>query len=224
MHIRRTTPHSHWKAGSRLHMSELAGKVPAEKPKPPLRVPSHELRLRPKIEAIRRGTAPNYLFLQYDMSLYNVSNLFLIPKYFMTESIIERRKPLSEHARRHGWVGSNILIGNLPTDARIHMIREGYVIPEDTVRGSWKRFSFLLQQSSLSRGWLADVLACVRKLDSETFTLDQVYAFEEELTKLHPSNRHIRPKIRQQLQVLRDNNVITFLGKGTYKFYSHSQK
>jgi hypothetical protein len=52
----------------------------------------------PKIKAIRTGTIPNYLFLQYDMSQYNVSNLFLIPKYFMTESIIERRKPLSEHA------------------------------------------------------------------------------------------------------------------------------
>lgn len=173
---------------------------------------------QPKIKAVRAGTAPNYLFLQYNMKLCNVSNLFLVPKYFMTESIIEKRKPLSEHARRHDWIGSNILLGNLATDARITIIRDGHEIPKNMVRYSWKRFSFLLGQSSLSRGWLADVLACTRKLDHETFTLDQVYKFEDHLAKLHPKNKHIRPKIRQQLQVLRDHNVITFLGKGMYKF------
>jgi len=172
----------------------------------------------PKMKAIRAGTAPNYLFLQYDKKSFYMSNLFLVPKYFMTESVIEKRKPLAEYARRSGWVGSNILLGELPTDARIHIIKDGYEMPKNTVRYSWKRFSFLLGKSSLSRGWLTDVLAYIRKLDQETFTLDQVYTFENQLAKLHPRNRHIRPKIRQQLQVLRDQKVIRFLGKGVYKF------
>ena len=172
----------------------------------------------PKIKAIRAGTAPSYLFLQYDMKSSHVVNLFLVPKYFMTESVIEKRKPLRESARRSGWVGSSILLGELPSDARIHIIRDGYEMPKNTVRFSWKRFSFLLGKSSVSRGWLTDVLACIRKLDQETFTLDQVYTFEGQLAKLHPRNRHIHPKIRQQLQVLRDQKVIAFLGKGMYKF------
>ncbi len=117
----------------------------------------------PKIKAIRAGTAPSYLFLQYDMKLFNVSNLFLVPKYFMTESVVEKRKPLRESARRSGWVGSSILLGELPTDARIHIIRDGFEMPKNAVRYSWKRFSFLLGQSSLSRGWMTDVLACIRK-------------------------------------------------------------
>ncbi len=171
----------------------------------------------PKIEAIRTGTIPNFLFLQYDLEVLRVSDLFVVPKHFMSQSIIEQRRPLSERARRRGWVGSNILLGHLPTDARIPIIKEGYEIPKATVRDSWNRFLFLREQSVYSRGWLADVLACVRQLDRETFTLADVYTFEKQLAELHPRNRHIRPKIRQQLQVLRDYGIVEFLGKGVYR-------
>jgi type II restriction enzyme len=37
------------------------------------------------------------------------------------------------------------------------------------------------------------------------------------LAKLHPANRNIRPKIRQQLQVLRDMGLVEFLGGGEYR-------
>lgn len=33
----------------------------------------------------------------------------------------------------------------------------------------------------------------------------------------HPQNHHIRPKIRQQLQFLRDLGYITFMGHGKYQ-------
>ena len=41
--------------------------------------------------------------------------------------------------------------------------------------------------------------------------------FEDHLARLHPMNKHIRPKIRQQLQVLRDHGIVEFLGKGLYR-------
>jgi type II restriction enzyme len=171
----------------------------------------------PKIEAIRTETIPNFLFLQYDLKVLRVSDLFVVPKHFMSQSIIERRKPLSERARRRGWVGSNILLGNLPADARISIVENCHEIPKAAVRDSWSRFLFLREQSVYSRGWLADVLACVRQFGRKTFTLADVYAFEKQLAKLHPKNRHIRPKIRQQLQVLRDHGIVKFLGKGLYR-------
>ena len=177
----------------------------------------------PKIEAIRTGTIPNFLFLQYDSRMFKVSNLFVVPKHFMTQSLIERRKPLSEHARRHGWIGSNILLGNLPQDARIPIVEDGREIPKIAVRDLWGRFLFLREQSVYSRGWLADVLACVRQLEKETFTLTDVYTFEMRLAKLHPKNKHIRPKIRQQLQVLRDYDIVEFLGKGIYRIRKFNQ-
>lgn len=71
-----------------------------------------------------------------------------------------------------------------------------------------------------SRGWLSDVLACVEALDvaaGETFTLEEMYGFEEELSRRWPENRHIRAKIRQQLQVLRDEGVLEFVGGGEYQ-------
>jgi type II restriction enzyme len=61
-------------------------------------------------------------------------------------------------------------------------------------------------------------LRCVQSLDRKRFTLQEVYAqFEDELSRLHPENKNIRPKIRQQLQVLRDKGQIKFVGKGTYE-------
>ncbi|RJQ53985.1 MAG: restriction endonuclease, partial [Nitrospiraceae bacterium] len=31
-----------------------------------------------------------------------------------------------------------------------------------------------------------------------------------------PDNKHIRPKIRQQLQILRDKGIVEFKGQGRY--------
>lgn len=171
----------------------------------------------PKIEAIRRGTIPNFLFLQYDFVGLVVLNLFAVPKHFISQSIIERRKPLGERARRRGWVGSNILLRHLPLDARIQIIESGCEVPKNVVRDLWGQFLFLRGQSVHARGWLADVLARVRQLDREIFTLADVYMFEDQLAKLHPKNKYIKPKIRQQLQVLRDRGIVEFLGKGNYR-------
>ena len=61
-----------------------------------------------------------------------------------------------------------------------------------------------------------DTLHLVERLD-ETFTLNQMYAFVEELKLKHPDNNHIQDKIRQQLQFLRDKGIIEFKGRGIYK-------
>lgn len=171
---------------------------------------------QPKITAINNGTIPNFSFLRYDPEDWIVRELFVVPKHFITESIIEKRKPLSDDAERAGWVGSNILLVNLATDAKISLVDGGKIVPKDKVKKSWERYSFMEEKSVQSRGWLSDVLMCIRRINQEAFTLDQVYSFEEELRELHPKNKHIKAKIRQQLQLLRDKGVIDFLGDGWY--------
>ncbi len=47
--------------------------------------------------------------------------------------------------------------------------------------------------------------------------LDDVYAFDDHLAHLYPGNNNVRPKIRQQLQVLRDQGFLEFLGHGHYR-------
>jgi type II restriction enzyme len=60
-------------------------------------------------------------------------------------------------------------------------------------------------------------MRCIERLGKREFSLDEVYRFEAEFAKAYPGNQHIRPKIRQKLQVLRDNGYLEFLGKGTYR-------
>ena len=66
------------------------------------------------------------------------------------------------------------------------------------------------------RGWTLDVLKAIRKLNKAEFSLSDVYQFESELAAMHPGNRNVRPKIRQQLQVLRDLGFINFTDRGHY--------
>jgi len=66
-------------------------------------------------------------------------------------------------------------------------------------------------------GWRLDTFNVLRKLPGSVFRLEQVYASKDELGGLHPDNRNIEAKIRQQLQELRDLGVIEFLGGGVYR-------
>lgn len=68
-----------------------------------------------------------------------------------------------------------------------------------------------------SRGWLLEVLKCAEAIGRAEFELSDVYAFEPHLKRLFPGNQHVREKIRQQLQVLRDKGFIEFLGRGRYR-------
>jgi hypothetical protein len=45
------------------------------------------------------------------------------------------------------------------------------------------------------------------------FTTADVYAFTRELEKLHPDNRHVKDKIRQQLQNLRDRSLLLHIDR-----------
>lgn len=56
----------------------------------------------------------------------------------------------------------------------------------------------------------------VRSLGKNEFSLAEVYAHANSLARLHPGNRHVNDKIRQQLQVLRDMGIMEFLGHGKY--------
>ena len=61
-----------------------------------------------------------------------------------------------------------------------------------------------------------DILHCINIIPTKEFTLNEIYKFEKELHIKYPKNNNIKPKIRQQLQFLRDRGVIEFLGDGRY--------
>ena len=175
----------------------------------------------PKMRAISEGRAPNYVFLQYARETWTISNLFIVPGHFMSPNVIQKRNPLGPNARRAGWVGSNILLANLPSEARILVVYEGTEFDPVQVRANWRRFSFIRADKRAKGGWAADVHSCIRKLQqrsgADQFTLQEFYTeSRDRLTDLHPENLNIDAKIRQQLQVLRDGGLLRFLGRGRY--------
>ena len=91
------------------------------------------------------------------------------------------------------------------------------ISPVIEVRNAWQRYLFLKDMKLESRGWLNDVLSVVRKIKRGEFSLSDVYSYENELKALHPKNLHVRDKIRQQLQFLRDEHILVFLGNGKYR-------
>ena len=176
----------------------------------------------PKMAAIEDGWVPHYAFLQYSRATWTVTDLFVVPGHFMSAAVIQRRNPLRETARRAGWVGSNILLGRLASDARVVVVSKGAIREREQIRDDWQRYAFLKSDERSQGGWGADTLLCIRTLQRETgekeFTLQAFYArFRDELASWHPANQHVEDKIRQQLQVLRDDGVLLFLGRGRYR-------
>jgi type II restriction enzyme len=88
--------------------------------------------------------------------------------------------------------------------------------PED-VRAQFRKVKPLKDIPVTMRGWMLDILNIVHRLGKSEFTNQDVYAFERELEKLHPGNRHIRDKIRQQLQNLAKAGLLIHVGRNDYR-------
>ena len=166
---------------------------------------------------ISTSTTPSFLLLQYTPS-WNVINLWAIHHALITPIAIEQRKPLAETARRAGWVGCNILLSGIPPEGKIPLVVEGFAIPINESRERFAASERLSRLSPLGRGWAAAILKLLHKMDKARFTIEEAYSLEGELSLLYPSNRNVRPKIRQQLQVLRDAGIIAFESRGNYRF------
>lgn len=169
------------------------------------------------IERITSNDNPDFFFMSYSKRELKVKDFILVPKHFFVPDIIEKRKPLAQTARRAGWIGCNILIDRIPEQGRIYIISNGEIMDIDRVVNKANESNHLEIKDINSRGWLMDVLKCINYMPSEIFTLEEMYRFENELHIKHPQNNNIKPKIRQQLQFLRDKGFVEFLGNGQYR-------
>jgi len=167
------------------------------------------------VRAIRSDRVPNLLILQYSAD-WLVKNLLLVPGFFFSETIIEKRPPLSPKARRAGWVGCNILLDRIPLDGKIPLVANGSIVAEEQVRDEFSRIRRLAEVPPAVRGWTLDVLTAIRKLAKTRFSLRELYQLEPYLQNLHPKNRNVRPKMRQQLQILRNLGLLEFTSPGNY--------
>lgn len=166
---------------------------------------------------LRAGRTPDLLLVEYHRASWTVSGAVLVPRFALTESAIIARKPLSAKARRAGWQGCNISLDNVPQLARISLVADGVCRRTADVRADYARLRPLDETQRETRGWTLDVLRVVENFGAREFTNADVYAYAPALEQLHPGNRHVTDKIRQQLQVLRDLGLLIHAGRGCWR-------
>jgi len=173
---------------------------------------------RTMIERLQSNNNPNFFLLNYNLRNLEAINFFVIPKHFFVPQIIEKRKALSSSARRAGWVGCNISLQSIPQSGRIYYIKNRQVESKGKILSGWKKTLFLREEREITaKGWILDVMNCIDQLAKRNFNIDDIYSFEKDLEKKHLNNKHIKDKIRQQLQVLRDKGYLEFVRKGQYR-------
>jgi type II restriction enzyme len=99
-------------------------------------------------ERLAASNNPNLMLLNYDLKQFSVTNLFVVPKHFFVQEIIERRPPLAASARRAGWIGCNILLNHIPDAGKIFLVCNGQPLPREDVLTKWNRTLFLREEGA----------------------------------------------------------------------------
>lgn len=167
------------------------------------------------IERITSSTSPNFFFLNYDKSNYEVINFLAVPSYFFVPNmIIARSKGIPN---RPNYIMCNIDISSIPHSGKIFYVKNKQIQSKDKVMEEWSKMDFLQSSTNIeAKGWLFDIMTCIDKTKKQNFLLADIYNFERYLKDRHPNNNNIQAKIRQQLQILRDKEYLRFEGKGMY--------
>jgi len=166
------------------------------------------------MRAIESHDNPNLLLLNYNLARATVTDFLGIPRHTLSRLTIVPRRPLGPNARRAGWQGCTIDLSGLPRTALVPIVASGHPRTRSVVLRDWRQFDFIGEAGQLGRDWLPDMISCVSRIESEDFDLSTAYRFESELRLLHPRNYNVRPKIRQQLQILVGHGLITRVGPG----------
>jgi type II restriction enzyme len=175
------------------------------------------------LATIQGGRTPTLLLLEFSPG-WSVEGLTAVHHSLVTQDCIVARKPLGPLARRAGWTGCNIILPSIAAEGRIPIIIDGKVNARETTRKAFARLQFLEQMPVKRRSWAATLLNLLRQLHRDSFSLSDAYEFEGVLAKLYPGNNNLRPKIRQQLQILRDAGILRFVSRGQYRFNSEVVK
>lgn len=171
---------------------------------------------RSMMESMQSASKPTLFLLHRDVD-WNILNFTAIHPAFLNTSLIEARKPLSFTAKRAGWIGCNIRLDRLPADGEVVIISNSQARNPYQVRTDFRRLAPFKGLSLANQGWTSLTLSVARKIGSSVFTLKDIYRYESTFAEVYPDNATIRPKIRQQLQQLRDMGMLVFLSPGKYQ-------
>jgi type II restriction enzyme len=166
---------------------------------------------------IQEPRAPALMLAHYSPQWCIEGLLAIHPVFLIPEVVRKRGKPHIRPISRKPYWMCDFNLAFVPADGRIALVKSSIVSPASKVRQLYKESLRFAELSEKKRGWAALVLAAVRKIGKTEFTLAEVYAFEQEMHAAYPQNSHVRDKIRQQMQVLRDLGYLEFAGRGEYR-------
>jgi len=169
------------------------------------------------LAAVKSDTCPALVLMHYRKVDWTVLNLIVIPSFALTEQAIIPRKPLASTARRAGWIGCNIDLSRIAPQARVDVIKQGVVRTRMEVADSYALLKPLQSINVTQRGWAMAVFNGIQSIGLRKFTTQDASQLEGIMMEIFPGNRNIRPKIRQQLQVLRDMGILDHVGRGEWK-------
>ena len=168
------------------------------------------------IERLQSASNPNFFFLNYNARNYEVLNFAVIPKHFFVPEIIIKRNQGIKN--RPNYIMCSIDLTRIPNSGKIFYIKNKKIESKEKVLKNWNKTLFLRKSKKAElKGWILDIMKCIDKLEKNEFTLDEMYSFENLLSQKYIDNKHIKDKIRQQLQFLRDKGYLEFKGSGKYK-------
>jgi type II restriction enzyme len=109
------------------------------------------------------------------------------------------------------------LFSKIPKSGKIFYVVDGKQVSKKDVLQKWQKTAFIKKiKKPEFKGWILDTMNCIETLNKKEFSLGEIYQFEKDLEKIHPENRNIKAKIRQQLQFLRDKGFLKFIKPGVY--------
>jgi len=102
--------------------------------------------------------------MHYDLTAWTVRDVIRVAHFAFSLSVVECRAPLPATARRAGWIGCNILLGQIPQHAPIPIVTNGEFQSRGKIREAYKSLRPLEKLKVEKPGWTLGVLIVVRSL------------------------------------------------------------
>ena len=109
-----------------------------------------------------------------------------------------------------------MLFESIPSYGKLYIVKNSKLESKEQILNKSHKILNLYDLDSQKAKWKIEILKILDSVDS-VFSLQEIYEKEAELHNLFPENNHIKDKIRQQLQFIRDDGIIVFHGNGKYE-------
>ena len=169
------------------------------------------------METICGENVPALMLMHYSPQWCVQGLVAIHPVFLIPDVVMKRAKPhIRPKTGKEYWM-CKLNLSSVPDDGKITLISNGIVRPHVEVRRQFQESARFETLPVTKRGWVALVLATVRKIGKMRITNADLFSHEESMHAIFPGNSHVRDKIRQQMQVLMRLGYVERTAPGEYR-------